>query len=264
MQEQDMTNQGYLLNKQYKDSFTFKTFLDIVRSMGAQPVEWNRWIFDLIRKASHCRVLELGCGPGSLWLSNLERIPPDWEITLSDFSPGMLKDAQANLSQSGRHFTFQVIDAQAIPFHDASFDRVLANFMLYHVPDRSRALSEIRRVLKPGGYFYAATFSQAGFSPLNKLMARTGISSGLGEIGFSLENGAEQLARWFPLVELYRRENSLVVKDADPLVAMLRAIPIGVQYDETKLQHLRDVIQQELAQRSEIRFNVEIGLFEAS
>jgi ubiquinone/menaquinone biosynthesis C-methylase UbiE len=264
MQRPDITNQDYLLNEAYKDSSKFKTCLDIVRSLGVQPVDWYHWIFDLIRKAPRCRVLELGCGPGNLWQSNLKRIPPDWEITLSDFSPGMLKDAQDNLSQSGRHFTFQVIDAQAIPFEAASFDRVIANCMLYHVPDRSRALSEIRRVLKPGGYFYAATFSHAGFSVLNKLMDSAGIPTLFHEMGFSRENGAEQLASWFSQIELHRLENSVVVKEADQLVALLFALPTGAQYNETKLQHLRNVIQQQLAQRGEVRFTLELALFEAS
>jgi ubiquinone/menaquinone biosynthesis C-methylase UbiE len=264
MQRPDITNQDYLLNEEYKDASKFKTCLGIAQSLGVQPVDWYQWIFDLIRRAPRCRVLELGCGPGNLWQSNLKRIPADWEITLSDFSPGMLKDAQDNLSQSGRRFTFQVIDAQAIPFGAASFDRVIANCMLYHVPDRSRALSEIRRVLKPGGYLYAATFSQAGFSALKKLTDSVGIPTWLDKMGFSRENGAEQLAGWFSQIELHHLENSLVVKEADPLVALLRALPIGAEYNETKLQHLRNVIQQELAQRGEIRFNIELALFEAS
>ena len=264
MQPTDMTNQNYLLNEQYKDASKFKTCLGIIQSLKEQEVDWYQWIFDLINKAPGCRVLELGCGPGYLWQSNLQRIPPDWEITLSDFSAGMLKDAQETLGQSGRNFTFQVIDAQAIPFETAHFDRVIANCMLYHVPDRVRALSEIRRVLKPGGYLYAATFSNAGFSALKRLTDSAGIPFWSGELEFSLENGAEQLAHWFSHIELHRLENPLVVKEAEPLVALLRAVPAGAEYNETKLQHLRTLIQHELAQRGEIHIDMEIALFEAS
>src|SRR5579883_1992180 len=136
MNKDAITNQRYLLSEQYKDSSHFNARLRIIQSLSEKPLGWYPWIFSHIKKAPRCRVLELGCGPAYLWQENMERIPPDWEITLSDFSPGMLQDAQNNLGESKRRFTFQVIDAQAIPFETASFDRVIANMMLYHVPDR--------------------------------------------------------------------------------------------------------------------------------
>lgn len=264
MNKTDMTNQEYLLHEQYNNASKFKACLGIMQSLGAQPVDWYQWIFGLLDKTPGCRVLELGCGPGYLWQSNLQHIPGDWEITLSDFSAGMLTDAQDNLRQSGRRFTFQVIDAQAIPFEAAHFDRVIANCMLYHVPDRARALSEIRRVLKPGGSLYAATFSEVGFSALQRLADSAGIPIWGDEIGFSLENGAKQLARWFSQIKLHRLENPLVVKEAEQLIALLRAVPAGAEYTEMKIHQLRMLIEHELAQRGEIRVDMEIALFEAS
>ena len=76
---------------------------------------------------------------------------------LSDFSEGMLEQARQNLKSSLSLFQFNVIDAQSIPFDNASFDIVIANHMLYHVPNRSKAFSEIKRVLKPSGRFYSST-----------------------------------------------------------------------------------------------------------
>src|SRR5437868_570166 len=58
------------------------------------------------------------------------------QITLSDFSPGMLQEARQNLAGSPQSFSFQVIDAQSIPLDAGSCDCVIANHMLYHVPDR--------------------------------------------------------------------------------------------------------------------------------
>jgi len=69
----------------------------------------------------------------------------------------MLEEAQESLHDSLCPFTFAVVDAQAIPYPDAHFDAIIANHMLYHVPDRPKALAEIRRALKPGGHFYAST-----------------------------------------------------------------------------------------------------------
>ena len=69
------------------------------------------------------------------------RIPAGWSITLSDFSPGMLDAAWRNLVVTGRAFQFKEIDAQSIPFEDETFDAVIANHMLYHVPDRPKAIA---------------------------------------------------------------------------------------------------------------------------
>jgi len=115
-----------------------------------QPTTVYPWVFAHFRIGPHSRILELGCGTGHLWLANQDQISTGWGITFSDFSPAMVKDAQRTLQATGRPFTFSVIDAQALPQEDASCDAFIANNMLYHVPDHRKALSEIRRVLRPG------------------------------------------------------------------------------------------------------------------
>src|SRR5262249_53703644 len=149
---------------------------------------------DQFKIAPQSRILELGCGPGPLWLQNIQRIPASWAITLSDFSPGMLDEARRNLAASGRPFSCEVIDAQSIPFADASFDAVIANHMLFYVPDRPKALAEIRRVLRPGGYFYASTVGESHLREMGALMRRFDSQSVFGierfDESFSLENGA--------------------------------------------------------------------------
>jgi len=66
----------------------------------------------------------------------------------------MLDEAQQRLANVPSDFAFERIDVQAIPYNDASFDVVIANHMLYHVPDLPKALAEIRRVLRPGGLLH--------------------------------------------------------------------------------------------------------------
>ena len=57
---------------------------------------------------------------------------------------------------------YRVIDIQDIPYAEGEFDAVIANMMLYHVPDLNRGLSEVRRVLKKDGTFYCATYGEHG------------------------------------------------------------------------------------------------------
>jgi ubiquinone/menaquinone biosynthesis C-methylase UbiE len=264
MNKTDATNQQYLLNEQYKDASNFNTRLHMMQSLGQPPIDWYPWIFSLLKKTLGSHVLELGCGPGYLWLKNLEQIPPSWDITLSDFSPGMLKEAHNNLGHKSRHFTFQLIDAQEIPFEDARFDILIANLMLYHVPDRPRTLSEVRRVLKPNGTFYAATVSETAFASLEKIMSAASISPWEDVVSFSLENGASQLANWFSHIKLHHLENTLVITEAEPLITFIRSGLPQEQQSATKFQRLHELIQQELSRNGDIRVTLDIGLFEAS
>jgi ubiquinone/menaquinone biosynthesis C-methylase UbiE len=90
-----ISNQNYLLHDQYKDSSNFSARVELHRRFSTNKYGWHRWVFDHIKAAPDSNVLELGCGPGLLWRANRDRIPDDWHITLSDFSPGMLQEARA-------------------------------------------------------------------------------------------------------------------------------------------------------------------------
>lgn len=83
----------------------------------------------------------------------------------------MATNTDIDSARLGHRFTFAQADAQALPFRDASFDAVIANHMLYHVPDIPRALGEVRRVLKPSGFCYAATMGVANMREVDELAA---------------------------------------------------------------------------------------------
>lgn len=251
-------DQQYLLNDQYKDASHLKQRLHIWQQLGLDPREWYRWIFDHIHLPPQSHVLELGCGSGDLWQENLERIPPDWQVTLSDLSPGMLQAAQHTLGESGQRFTYQVLDAQSIPYEPAHFDGVIANLMLYHVPDLSRALSEIRRVLKPGGMFYTTTTGATGVSEAGRKMMEASLASS----SFSLENGEQQLSRCFSHVELYRLEQSLRIAEAEPLAELFCSLIAKSGEEEQTRQYVRSGVEQELRWHGAL-IQIEFGLFVA-
>ncbi len=94
------------------------------------------------------RVLEVGCGPGEA----AERIAASGaDVEAVDSSERMVELARA------RGVAARVGDVQELPFEDASFDAALGAWMLYHVPDVERAISELARVLRPGGRLVAVT-----------------------------------------------------------------------------------------------------------
>ncbi len=150
--EQAELNSPEFLASQYGAASILNTRLQFHDRFSINRYGWHRWVFDQFHLKSPSTILELGCGAGALWRENLDRVLESWHITLTDFSEGMLKQARQNLA-GGSVFEFRKVDAQIkpLPFADASFDAVIANHMLYHVPDRQSVLLEIRRVLKPNG-----------------------------------------------------------------------------------------------------------------
>ena len=102
------------LSNQYRDGRNLNARILLHQRLSTNPYGWFRWVFDQLNLPAQGRILELGCGAGTLWLENLDRIPPGWEITLSDFSAGMLTQAQANLG-GRRAFDFKEVDARSTP-----------------------------------------------------------------------------------------------------------------------------------------------------
>ncbi len=229
----NMLNDRQYLKKQYKDSANVEARINLHQRFSVNKVGWHPWVFDHFDLPPLCRILELGCGPGTLWRDNLSRIPAGWDITLSDFSAGMLEAARRNL-ENQRPFQFKVIDAQSIPFENEYFDAVIANHMLYHLPDRLAALTEIRRVLKPASHFYASTVGDRHMIEIVDLLRKydPALSTwGRAADSFTLENGMAQLSPLFTNIELYRYEDALEVTEVNPLVEYILSgwaqIPLG-------------------------------------
>src|SRR5437764_2121129 len=189
----------YLLTRQYQNASNLEARIALHARFSTNTYGWYTWLFEHLHLPPQSCVLELGCGTGRFWRASMDRIPEGWDVTLSDFSPGMLREAQQNLRDSQRPFAFAVIDAQAIPYEDESFDGVIANHMLYHVPDRPKAFAEIRRVLRPGGKLFAATNGWAHLRELNRFVPERETNFGR-EHGFNLENGRDELAAWFSTI----------------------------------------------------------------
>jgi ubiquinone/menaquinone biosynthesis C-methylase UbiE len=183
-------------------------------------------------------------------------------VNLTDLSAGMLRAAQHELRQVAHPFAYAVVDAQVLPYPDTSVDAAFAHFMLYHVPRRAAALRNIRRVLRSDGRFYAATGSVANLREVDALRPRREDDWGR-EGPFTLENGGDQLAMCFSHVELHRYENTLVVTEAEPLVAHLLSKYVAPPLDPETRADLVSRVRKTLAAEGAIRATWKAGVFEA-
>lgn len=96
-------------------------------------------------------VLEIGGGAGAMAHGVATKFP-NARITVTDLDDAMVSAARARLTDH-RNVSVERADITALEFHDASFDTVTSYLMLHHVIDWQEALTEVRRVLKPGGVF---------------------------------------------------------------------------------------------------------------
>ena len=88
-----MTSQK-LIAEQYRDSSNLDVRIGFHERFSINKYPWMRWVFDHFEFPPSCYILELGCGAGNLWVENSDRIREDWEIVISDASPGMLDKAR--------------------------------------------------------------------------------------------------------------------------------------------------------------------------
>jgi len=234
---------------QYSTSANLDARIQLHERFGVEPQPWSHWLLDQFDLATDAQVLEVGCGTGKLWQTNLDRLPTNWSITLTDQSPGMLAQTRANLGDQDKRFVFKQMDVQSLVFPDATFDAVVANHMLYHVPDLAKGVTEISRVLKPGGKLFAATNGSAHLIEMHELVHQFDPNFAVKpwRLGFSLENGAELLAPYFRAVKLLRFLSSLRVTEAEPLVAYVRSMDM---INPDQMGEFREFVQATLHEQA--------------
>ena len=220
----DTCNQMEIVKKQYQSAVNLNTRISIHDKYSTNKTGFGNWIFSQYTFFPGCRILELGCGTGMQWEGKDRAVSECARLVLSDFSDGMIAAAQKNL-KSYTTIEYQQIDIQHIPFSDESFDRVMANMMLYHVPDIAQALREVRRVLVPGGTFYCATYGENGISAYLAELLRPYGMAGAANTAFTLQNGAHWLGAAFRHVERLDYADSLAVNDIDDFVDYIYSLP---------------------------------------
>jgi SAM-dependent methyltransferase len=217
-------------------------------------------------------VADVGCGSGF----DLRPLVTGGRCRLAigvDLSAGMLHGMD-DLRGSGRLALVQG-DAQRLPLADQVADVGLAMHMLYHVPDIPAALSELRRIVKPGGTVLASTNSARHLAEMDGLLdaaVRAQLGRKEGTLSppprFSTENGQALLEEHFPSVTLHQREVPLLIPAPAPVVAYLDSLrePVmaslrdRVDYDAA-LDSVAAAVESEVREHGHFRTASRAGVF---
>ncbi|WP_411678333.1 class I SAM-dependent methyltransferase [Caproicibacter sp.] len=233
-----------ILKAQYASADKLLTRISLHEKYSTNKKGFGNWIFEQYDLFPNAQILELGCGTGDMWLHQYHSLPGNCRLILSDFSEGMLKTAQKTL-ENLKGITFSQADIQNIPYQNESMDIVIANMMLYYVPDLHRALSEVHRILKINGKFYCATYGEHGLNQyLQKLLSEYGMVHKMNR-NFTLQNGDLILSEHFSTIEKRCYEDALDVTDTDDLLDYMMSL--------TSMSDCKNISREEICQILEKR-----------
>ncbi|MBZ0285370.1 MAG: class I SAM-dependent methyltransferase [Anaerolineae bacterium] len=209
-------------------------------------INFPAWALDCVQWRGDETVLDVGCGPGRWYEAVQEKLPNGAYYGLDLYASMVRSHPDPD--------KLMLSDAQQLPFADATFDVVMANHMLFHVPDMEQAVLEFRRVLKPGGTFISTTNSIHNMPELQVLMRRavtllvppgtTNIQVPLAHTDmYTLESGTRLLSRHFYAIVRYDLPSALVFPNVEPVLAYLEStrsvrepqLPPGISWDDAMM-----------------------------
>jgi ubiquinone/menaquinone biosynthesis C-methylase UbiE len=248
------------INDMYIKKDTLSQRINLHEKYSVNKYGWHNWVFDQYKLSEKNMVLEFGCGTGNTWIGKEKQIPENVNITLTDISPLMIEKIKEKFDLND-NFSFQIMDIQNITFSDKCFDIIIANHMLYHVPNMTKALSEIKRVLKNNGIFYATTIGKNNLKELQDIYRNYENNvkfNNSNEISFTLENGKEILNKYFRSVEQRFYIDSLEVTEVNDLMEYILSynkIPEDIYHE------IYEKIKNAIIKNKMFKINKEAGMF---
>ncbi|MDE6221205.1 MAG: MerR family transcriptional regulator [Lachnospiraceae bacterium] len=258
--------------EQYQNPENLKRRINI-HNYSTSSQGWMEWVYERLNLQPGETVLELGCGTGLLWMDRIHLLPEGLNLVLTDRSAEMLEQTRQNLAPYEKelevrriHIAYRILDANTLELPPASYDRIIALHMLYHVERRDTCLASIARALKSKGTFYCSTVGDTHMQELHQLVIdfdpriEMPIQNLTG--GFHLENAAPQLTRHFAQVERQDQDNDLIVDDPQVIYDYIYSYPGNAPLIlEQRGRELLAAIQDKLNREGAMFIHKSTGMF---
>ncbi len=227
-----LTGMEKSLKTQYQDAGNISARIRLHRDYSTNKQGWFPWIYEQCRISEGMQVLELGCGNGALWAENINYVPENLKVMLTDISEGMVRDARRvvlemrekteNPNITDETFSFFASDCHNLPYEDESFDLVIANHLLFYCEDIESVCREAKRVLRQGGRFICSTYGKEHMKEITHLVqdfdSRIVLAAENLYERFGLENGEEILSNVFSAVSMVCYEDEIRLDKPEPLL----------------------------------------------
>ena len=275
------------MKNQYLNAGNISARINLHNQFSVNKQGWFPWVYEQCGIEKGMKILEIGCGDGTLWVDNIGQLAMTGKrnelpgkrrknifVELTDISEGMISDAGRNVkhateSWKGRDidvtFRFRTAACEKTGAKDEQFDLVIANHVLFYCKDIKKALNEIVRVLKPGGMLVCSTYGSRHMQEINRLASgydkRIALEADKLFEKFGLDNGEKVLEKYFAEVERRDYNDALVVDKAQPLVDyILSCHGNQKEYLVDKYADFKKYVEKKLENRP-LRITKEAGVF---
>jgi ubiquinone/menaquinone biosynthesis C-methylase UbiE len=249
--------------EQYRDGENLSKRVKLHQKHSTSPVPFADWCFSQYAFEENDRILELGCGTGAQWQGRIGGLPSGSVLVLTDLFAGMAETVWRAYGDFPRVLAHRA-DIRSLPYPAETFDRVIANHMLYHVPDIPAALAEVRRVLRPDGVFYCTTMGAGGMRGyLHDALRRfdPALDAFGDTLSFTLQNGEKLLRAVFADVRRIDFEDSLHVTDTRDLMDWIESSPSVQGLAPGSIEGLYDYFEAIRTREGAIDIPKEAGMF---
>jgi ubiquinone/menaquinone biosynthesis C-methylase UbiE len=200
-----------LVQWEYASEERLRTRNALYQGLLGEGENAEQMIHEAVAEVAPRRVLDVGCGTGEIGARIVRELGA--EVLAVDLSPRMVDLAREKGLEA------RLADIEELPYADGEFDCVVAAWVIYHAPDRDRAIRECARVLRPGGRLVAATIAEDNLAEVWELLGQDWHR----RIDFDRDNGAAQLAPHFAHVERRDANGTVVFPDSASIRKMVAA-----------------------------------------